>query len=100
LQIDHEPSMEKVVETTGGSLDKVADLPAVGLPEDAFLVKLAAHSAAFMASANRQSVVRWMHEVLWRGSPQLSSYLWLHVPLRKRRRQWRGRRSRYGGLQA
>src|SRR5262245_32497186 len=75
LQIDHEPSMETVVEMTGGSLDKVAALPAVGLPEDAFLVKLAAHSVAFMAPANRQSVVRWMQEVLRRNSPQFSPYL-------------------------
>jgi hypothetical protein len=75
LQIDHEPSMEKVVELTGGSLDKVANLPAVGLPEDAFVVKLGVRTAAFMAPANRQSVVRWMQEVLRQSSPQLSPYL-------------------------
>ena len=75
LELDHEPSVEKVAETTGGVADVVQGKKVVALNEDAYLVKLQKTTAAFMAPANRQSVARWLREVDARKSSALTPYL-------------------------
>lgn len=75
MKLDHEPSIEKVVAMTGGSADQIGGLDAVGLPEDAYLVKFDKRIGALMAPANRQSVARWLKEVDARPGPGFSPYL-------------------------
>jgi hypothetical protein len=75
LEVDHQPSMESVASFTGGEIDKVADLPAVSLPGDGYVLKFDDKHVAFMSPANRQSVVRWLREVMTRKDAQFSPYL-------------------------
>jgi hypothetical protein len=75
LELDHEPAMDKVAEMTGGTADTVNGKEAVDLPEDAYVVKFAKSTAAFMAPANRQAVGRWLRESESRTAPALSPYL-------------------------
>ncbi|MCE9529116.1 MAG: hypothetical protein K8R36_23975 [Planctomycetales bacterium] len=75
LEIDHEPSQAKAVEMMGGTADTVIGREAVALPHNAYLIKLATKTVAFMAPANRQTIARWMREIDARKSMSLSPYL-------------------------
>jgi hypothetical protein len=75
LNLDHEPSMEKIAAMTGGASDSVNSHEACALPEDAYVVKFGPRSAGLMAPANRQSVARWVRETDSRTGPALSGYL-------------------------
>lgn len=75
MELDHEPDQAKAVAMTGGTADTVIGREAVALPRDAYLIKLAAKTAAFMAPANRQAVARWMRDIDARKSMSLSPYL-------------------------
>ena len=75
MELNHEPSIDKVVAMTGGSADTINGVQVVGLPEDAYVVKFGKTTGALMAPANRQSVARWLREVESRSGPGLSPYL-------------------------
>lgn len=75
MELDHEPSIEKIVEMTGGTSDLVGGRQAVGLPEDAYVVKFDKATTAFMAPANRQTVSRWMREIDTHKDINVSPYL-------------------------
>jgi hypothetical protein len=75
MEIDHEPSQAKAVALTGGKGDTIIGREAVALPGNAYLVRLATKTVAFMAPANRQVVARWMKEIDSRPVMGLSPYL-------------------------
>ncbi len=75
LELDHEPSMDKVVEMTGGTADSIGGKQAVALPEDAYVLKFGKSTAAFMTPSNRQTIARWLREVDSRNGLGLSPYL-------------------------
>ncbi|MBC7852517.1 MAG: hypothetical protein IAF94_03690 [Pirellulaceae bacterium] len=75
MEIDHEPSQAKAVALTGGKADTIIGREAVALPGNAYLVRLATKTVAFMAPANRQAVARWMKEIDSRPVMGLSPYL-------------------------
>jgi hypothetical protein len=75
MDIDHEPSQAKAVALTGGKADTIIGREAVALPGNAYLVRLATRTVAFMAPANRQAVARWLKEIDSRPEMGLSPYL-------------------------
>jgi hypothetical protein len=75
MDIDHEPSQAKAVALTGGKADTIIGREAVALPGNAYLVRLATKTVAFLAPANRQAMARWMREIDSRKEMSLSPYL-------------------------
>lgn len=75
MELNHSPSIEKIVEMTGGTSDLIAGRRAVALPEDAYVIQFDKTSAALMAPANRQTVARWMRDLDARKGLSLSPYL-------------------------
>ena len=75
MDIDHEPSQAKAVALTGGKADTIIGREAVALPGNAYLVRLATKTVAFMAPSNRQAMARWMREIDGRKEMGLSPYL-------------------------
>ena len=68
-------TVAEIARHTGGSVDTVADLPAVLLKDDSYCVQLAPAQLAVMAPANRQTITRWLRESSARNQPALSPYL-------------------------
>lgn len=65
------PSLAAKAQELGGAVDSVADLPAVRLPDDSFIVQISPETVGMLAPANRQLLARWIRE----PSASLSSYL-------------------------
>ena len=85
LDLSDDVSMISLARQTKGTLDTVANLSAIVLPQDAYLVELSKHRLAAMTPANRQMVVRWLRESLNRSQPALSPYLMAGSRTRPRR---------------
>ena len=64
-----------IARATGGTLDPVADMPAVVLSDDSYCVQFAATQLGVISPANRQSVARWVREAAAATAPRLSPYL-------------------------
>ena len=75
LDVTDEISMPNIARQTKGAPDTVANLSAIVLPQDAYIVELDQHRMAAMVPANRQAVSRWLHESAGRSQPALSPYL-------------------------
>jgi hypothetical protein len=75
LELDHNPDPKKVAEMSGGAIDTIEGLTVVDLPSDAYLVRFAADTGAFMAPANRQSVSRWLKQVKTKDDLNVSGYI-------------------------
>ncbi len=75
LQASHDVTLVNLARQTHGRSDVVADLPAVVLPQDAYVVALNKRQIAGLSPANRQATIRWLREVLHRDKPALSPYL-------------------------
>lgn len=70
-----ERTAAEVARATKGTIDPLAELPSVVLPRDAYVVQLEAKRLAVMSPANRQSIARWLRDVVAQRTPQLSPYL-------------------------
>lgn len=64
-----------VARSTKGFLEKVGDVPAVALRENAYAVELGPQRMGALAPANRQALARWLRESQGRTEPALSAYL-------------------------
>ena len=70
-----EHSVAAIARATQGTLDQVANLPAVVLSDDSYCVQLAPKRLGVMAPANRQTVARWLRDTGTSRTPGLSPYL-------------------------
>jgi hypothetical protein len=75
IQADVVPGPTRVASTFGGSVDKVANLPAVRLPDDSFMVRFSDQVIGGMAPGNRQQVTRWISQPNRGLSPYLKAAL-------------------------
>jgi hypothetical protein len=75
LELNREPSLAHIAEMTKGSLDSIGGVEAVSLPNDAYVVQMAARRLATMSPANRQTTGRWLTEIRERKAVGLSNYL-------------------------
>jgi len=64
--------LSTVAREFGGVLDKVVGMPAVRLPDDAFIVELSEHLRGAMTPANRQQTSRWVALANHNLSPYLT----------------------------
>ena len=65
------PSLEAVAKRLNGTVDNVADLPAVRLSDDSYIVQLSANTVGMLAPGNRQLLARWIREPAGSLSPYL-----------------------------
>jgi hypothetical protein len=70
-----ERTIAEVARATKGTIDPLAEQPSVALQRDAYVVQLEAKRLAVMSPANRQSIARWLREVVAKRASQLSPYL-------------------------
>jgi hypothetical protein len=75
LDLSRDVSMASIARQTKGTPDTVANLSALVLPQDVYIVELGRRRLAALAPANRQAVARWLRESLHRSEPALSPYL-------------------------
>jgi hypothetical protein len=72
IQLDATPSLPAVARQFGGTVDTVADLPAIRLADDSYIVQLADRLVGSLAPANRQALTRWLREPSGNLSPYLA----------------------------
>jgi hypothetical protein len=70
-----ERTMAEVARATKGTIDPLSEQPSVALQRDAYVVQLEAKRLAVMSPANRQSIARWLRDVVAKHASQLSPYL-------------------------
>jgi len=71
VRADSLPAPATVARNYGGTVDQVATLPAVRLPDDSFIVRFSDQVVGVMAPGDRQQVSRW----IGMASRGLSPYL-------------------------
>ncbi len=71
VQVDQVPTTAELAAKFQGTADSVADLPAVRLPDDSYLVRFSDTLLGAHAPGNRQAVSRWLYE----SEGSLSPYL-------------------------
>ena len=74
MDLNDAPAMALIAKAYRGETDTIEGLPAVALPQDAYVVKLGPKTLGAMSPANRQAVVRWVRESK-SGAAGLSPYL-------------------------
>jgi len=75
LEVDRSADVTDIAKKTGGIVDRIGELAAVRLPQDAYVVHFAKDIFGIMLPANRQAVVGWIREVRNREKPKLSPYM-------------------------
>ncbi len=75
MELADVPSMDLIAKAYRGETDVVEKLPAVILPNDAYVIKLGPKTVGAMSPANRQAVVRWVREFQSSNPPKPSAYL-------------------------
>jgi hypothetical protein len=68
-------AMSSLARLAHGTVDSIADKPALALRDNSYLIALSDTRFAIMAPANRQAVSRWLRETDARMMPVLSRYL-------------------------
>jgi len=71
VKTDRMPSIEAAAKRLNGEVDSVADVTAVRLPDDSFIVQLSSDTLGMLAPANRQLLGRWVREPGGNLSPYL-----------------------------
>ncbi len=75
VELNRDVSLANLARQTRGRPDVVADLEAVVLTQDAYIIALDKRHVAGISPANRQAAVRWLREVLHQEKPALTPYL-------------------------
>ena len=74
MDLAETPNMNLIAKAYRGEPDTLEGLPAVALPQDAYVLKLGDKTLGAMSPANRQAVVRWLRQQAASASKQ-SPYL-------------------------
>ncbi len=75
LDLARDVSLIGLARQTKGVPDRVGNLSALVLPQDAYIVELGPRLLAAIEPANRQAVARWLRESQQRSQPALSPFL-------------------------
>lgn len=68
-------SAAQVARSAKGVLERIGDVPAVALHDNAYALELGPQRLGAMWPANRQAVARWLRDIQARREPALSGYL-------------------------